>query len=77
LPSRCVGEVLVVALSLAVGSLTLYAEMTSARLGAVQGVDTHELGNFQEVGNTIGFLKDLVQLFTAADYAKVVPELIP
>src|SRR5262245_21257770 len=48
LPGRDVGEVLVVAQRLAVRGLGLGAEVTAAGLGAVQGVDAHQLGQLEE-----------------------------
>ena len=50
--------------------------MASARLGSVQRIDTHELGEFEKVRNTVRILERLVQLLAPTDDTKVVPELV-
>src|ERR687890_1979012 len=61
LPGGDVGEVLVVAQRLALGGLALRAEVPAAALGAVQGVDAHQLGQLDEVGHPAGVLEVLVE----------------
>src|SRR3954469_19480928 len=57
LPRGDVGEVLVVAQRLALGGLALGPEVPTTALVAVQGVDAHELGEVDEVGNPAGVLQ--------------------
>src|SRR4051794_19285118 len=75
LPGRDVGEVLVVAERLALGGLALGAEVTAAALATVQGVDAHELGEFDEVGDPAGVLEGLVERVPLAGHLEVGPEL--
>src|SRR4051794_22273733 len=75
LPGRDVGEVLVVAERLALGSLALGAEVTAAALATVQGVDAHQLGELDEVGDPAGVLEGLVERVPLAGHLEVGPEL--
>src|SRR5207342_892700 len=61
LPGGDIGEVLVVALGLAVVGLALGPEMAAAALGAVQRIEAHELRELEEVRDAAGLLQRLVQ----------------
>ena len=50
-PGKDVGEIVVVAQSLAFGRLMFFAEMRAAGFVTSKGVETHELGEFQKVGH--------------------------
>src|SRR5437867_10455415 len=76
LPGRYVAEALVVTLRLALRRLILFAEVTAARLLALQGVVTHQLGELEEVGHAAGVLERLVELFTLAAHVNILPELV-
>src|SRR5687768_8303058 len=60
LPHGRVTECRVVPLRLAVLGLMLDAEMTAARLVAVERVDAHQLGELHEIGDAAGQLERLV-----------------
>ena len=51
-PATYVHVILVVTCSFAVGGLVLFAEVCAARFVAVQCVDSHHLGDYQEVLQT-------------------------
>src|SRR5258708_29649518 len=76
LPGRSVAEMGVVSFRFALVSLALHAEVTSTRFCAVQRIGTHELSNFEKIGDAVCLLKRLVQLIVPADDAKIVPELL-
>ena len=57
LPAGDVAEVVVVAGRFAVFGLVLLAEVAAAALVAVQRVDAHQLGQFEEVGDPAGLLQ--------------------
>jgi len=67
LPGRSVAEMGVVAFRFALVSLALHAEVTSTRFCAVQRIGTHELSNFEKIGDAVCLLKRLVQLIVPAD----------
>ena len=60
LPGGDVGEVLVVALGLALVGLVLGPEVAAAGLLAGEGVLAHELGELEEVVDPTGLLERLV-----------------
>src|SRR5689334_20179644 len=61
IPRGDVAEPLVVAQRLAVGGLALGPEVPAARLGPVQRVAAHELGQLEKVGDAAGLLQRLVE----------------
>src|SRR6266550_2247314 len=66
---------LVIAQRLTVGSLTLFAEMSTARLPSMQGVETDELAQLQKIGDASSLLERLIELNVAARNVDVSPEL--
>src|SRR5699024_11681717 len=76
LPCRDIGKLIVDAQRLTVFSLALATEMTTARFTAVQGVNAHELGQLQEIGNASGALQSLVKLLVDPGDLDVPPEFL-
>ena len=76
LPGGDVGEVLVVALGLALLGLVLGPEVAAAGLLAVEGVEAHQLGQLEEVVDPAGLLEGLVELVAAAGDPEVLAELL-
>ena len=74
-PGGDVGVVLVVAEGFAFGRLILFAEMAAAGFVAVERVEAHQFGEFEEVGDAAGLFEGLVELFVGAEDADVFPEL--
>ena len=54
LPGRHVGEVVVVAQRLAVGRLTLFAEMPAARFAPIERIQGEQLRELEVVGDAAG-----------------------
>jgi hypothetical protein len=77
LPGRGVTEIGVISLGFTLVRLALHTVVASARFCAVQGIHTHELSDFEKVGNAIRLLESLVQLFICSDDFEIVPELLP
>ena len=76
LPGRGIREVLVIARGFAVGRLVLLAEMAAAALVALQRVQAHQFGQFEEVGHAARLFERLVQLLARAQHLHVPPELL-
>ena len=76
LPRRDVGEVLVVALGLAVLLLVLGAEVPTARFATLERVAAHQHPELEEVVDAAGLLERLVDAVTAARHAQVGLELL-
>src|SRR6266568_7729491 len=76
LPRRHVAEACVVALRLPLGRLILLAEVTTARLLAVERVVTHQLGELEEVRDTTGMLQRLIEILAPTPDIHVAPELL-
>ena len=62
-PRGYVGEILIVAESLAIGSLMFFTEMTAAGFFPVAGIDAHQFGQLQEVADAACFFQGLIDLF--------------
>ena len=75
LPGRHVGELLVVTQRLTLLGLRLGAEVASARLATVEGVDAHQLTELDEVGDAAGLLERLVEAVGGAEHLEVRPEV--
>ncbi len=75
-PRGDVAEVLVVASGFALFGLILLPEVAAAALVAVQGVDAHQLAEFEEVGHAAGLLEGLVELLVLAQHPDRLPELL-
>ncbi len=67
---------LVVARRLAFGRLILFAEVAAAAFVALQRVEAHQLGEFEEVGHAAGLLERLIELLAGAEHLDVAPELL-
>src|SRR5262245_45207001 len=76
LPGRHVAEVRVVAQRLALGRLAFLAEMTAARLLAVQRIECHEFREFQIVGYAAGVFQTLVEIVLRPWNRHGVPEFL-
>ena len=76
LPYGGVYEVLVVAFRLTLFCLVLDAEVSAARLLAVEGVACHELAQFEEVGQTQRLFQFHVERIGRAYEFQVAPELL-
>src|SRR6202022_2302717 len=76
LPRGYVREIGVVSKRFSVRCLALLPEMSAARFGAVEGVETHQLSELEEVRNSTRFLQSLIQLDVAAGHVDVAPELV-
>src|SRR5579859_3552147 len=76
LPCRNIAKMLVVAQGFAVRGLALRPEVPAAGLAAVQGINTHQLGQLEEVRDPAGLLQRLVELLPLPQYAHRMPELV-
>src|ERR1039458_5813640 len=50
--------------------------MSAARFASLAGVDTHQLGQLEEVGHAACFFQVLIQVVAAAGNSDVLPELL-
>src|SRR6266511_609871 len=75
LPGGDVGKMVVIALRFAVGILKLLAEMATARLAALQRIQTEELAEFEEVRHAAGLFECDIQRLVLARHIDVLPEL--
>ena len=82
LPQPCpfpccnIGIMLIVAQCLAFRGAALLAKVGAAGLFAVERVDTHQLGEFDEVANPPRLLQRLIEFLPRAHEQKIVPELL-
>src|SRR6476660_5673421 len=67
--------VFVVAKRFAIGGLMFFAKMRAGRFVALKRVHTHQLGEFEEIGNATGAFQGLVKIFVATEDAHIAPEL--
>lgn len=74
LPDRYVGEMLVVALRFAVGSLMLLAKVRATRFAPLKRVPTHELGELVVIREASGPFEGIVQLLTRVRQPEILPE---
>jgi hypothetical protein len=70
-----VGELFVITKRFAFWSLKFLAEVTTARLGALQSIATHELAQLQEVRDSARFFQFLVEIRRIAGNKKIAPKL--
>ena len=56
-PCEDIGEILIVAKRFAIGRLVLLAAMSAAGFVAGERVDSHELGELEEIGDASGALE--------------------
>jgi len=75
LPRDHDGVVLVVAERLALGRLMFLPKMRSGGLVALQRIDSHQLGEFEEIGDSPRAFQRLVIIFFVSRHANVVPKL--
>src|SRR5688572_32556733 len=74
-PGKDVGKILVVAPRFSVGRLMLFAEMATTGFVAGEGIDAHELAEFQEVRHAAGAFQRLVERFSVAWHPDLAPEM--
>ena len=74
LPDRDVGEMLVVALRFAIGSLILLAKVRPTRFAPLECVPTHELGELVVIREASGPFEGVVQLLTRVRQPDILPE---
>jgi hypothetical protein len=75
-PGRNIRIVRIVPKSLAVWCLTLLAEVASARLSAVSGVERQQLREFEIVGNASRVFEALVQVVWRSRHGNAMPEIL-
>ena len=73
-PGTHVAEVLVVALGFAFRSLAFFAEVAAARFLAVQGVESEDFGELEEVSHAAGAFQVLVEGTFGTEHVDVFPE---
>ena len=73
-PGTHVAEVLVVALGFAFRSLAFFAEVAAARFLTVQGVESEDFGELEEVSHAAGAFEVLVEGTFGAEHIDVFPE---
>src|SRR5688572_15035128 len=74
-PGKDVGKILVVAPRFSVGRLMLFAEVAATGFVAGEGIDAHELAEFQEVCHAAGAFERLIERFTVARHPDLAPEM--
>src|SRR3954464_11371295 len=75
LPGGDVGEIRIIAECLSFGRLIFLTEVTTAGFVAVECINAHQFGEFEEVSYASGFLERLVELFVGPEHTHVLPEL--
>src|SRR5690242_19868152 len=73
-PGEYSGEVFVITLGFALGSLVFFPKMSAARFVALKRVDAHELGEFEKIRNPPGAFKRLIVAFTFAGNSNALPK---
>src|SRR5436305_13304977 len=74
-PGKHRGVIFIVAQCFAFRGLMFFAKMRAGRFVALQCVDTHQLGEFQEIGNTSGTFQRLIEIIALTRHSYLVPEL--
>ena len=74
-PGKNRGVVFIVAQGFAFRGLVFFAKMSATGFVALQCVDTHQLGEFQEIGNTSGTFQRLIEIIAVPRHSYLVPEL--
>ena len=74
LPNSGVAEIYIVALGFILLCLALFPEVTTAGFFAVEGITSQQFPKFQEVGNTTGTLKRLIEFLSGAGHDDVLPK---
>src|SRR5437762_4287630 len=69
------GMAFVVAECLAIGGLMFLAEVRASRFVALERVRTHQLSEFEKIGDASGAFQGLVKILVAAQDAHIAPEL--
>src|ERR1700761_1705818 len=76
IPGRNVRVMFVIALGFAIRSLILLAKMAAARFVAFQRIHTHQLSQFEKIGDTSGLFEALIKIRAAARHSYVLPVLL-
>src|ERR1700749_2313085 len=76
LPRKYRRMAFVVSERFAIGCLMLLAEMCAGRFVALQRVNAHQLGEFEEIRDAPGALPGLVLIFFISGNAHIVPEFV-
>src|SRR5437867_6943306 len=75
LPGKHRGVIFIVAQCFAFRGLMFFAKMRAGRFVALQCVDTHQLGEFQEICNTSGTFQGLIEIIAVTRHSYLAPEL--
>src|SRR2546430_3019179 len=74
-PGKHRGVIFIVAQCFAFRGLVFFAKMRATGFIALQCIDTHQLGEFQKIGNTSGTFQRLIEIIAVPRHTYLVPEL--
>src|SRR5947208_7859499 len=70
------GEIFIVTLGLAIGRLMFYTEMSAARFVPLEGIDSHQFGEFEKISDPSGAFERLVVAFAFSGDPHLIPNFI-
>src|SRR6266513_136982 len=75
-PRENCGEIFIVTLRFAVGSLMFLSEMSAARFVPLKSIDAHQFGEFEKISDPSGAFERLVVAFAFAGDSHLFPKFI-
>src|SRR5262249_15885162 len=75
LPGSDKAKIFIIAKSFSFRSLAFFTEVSAARFGTLQCIETHQLGKLKEIRNPSGLLQRLIQFLVSTKDVHVPPVL--